>query len=97
MNRRYLLKALFAVPLAAVAAPLAAALAPKPFAKGGIVPAGTPYLVGESLIPDSIHLPVTTSVDKGPTQVGTITINLKCDTANLEDALLKIQRNFRRF
>jgi hypothetical protein len=46
MNRRNLLKALFALPAAAVAAPLAA-LSSKPFARGGIVPDNTPSLVGQ--------------------------------------------------
>jgi hypothetical protein len=39
MNRRHFFKALLAIPVATIAAPLAAALAPRPFASGGIVPA----------------------------------------------------------
>lgn len=48
MNRRSLLKALFALPVAALAAPLAAAFTPKPYAAGGIVPDAPGYLVGEN-------------------------------------------------
>jgi hypothetical protein len=74
MDRRNLLKAFFALPAAAVAVPLAA-LAPKPFAAGGIVHNDTPYLVGQGFVGPL----------KGPSKnIGEVVVHIRCDTSQLE-------------
>jgi hypothetical protein len=87
MNRRYLLKALVAVPVAAIAAPIAKALTVKPnrLADGGIAP-DVLSLVGDH----RCELPI--SVKPVPsTTVGTLTIEVHCDTSALETHLEKVK------
>jgi hypothetical protein len=88
MNRRHLLKALFAVPVAAIAAPLAAALAPKPFADGGIVPP-IPYIVGQC------EIPVTTKAIPSHNP-GTLCLEIHCDTSALNRDLSTIRKDIER-
>jgi hypothetical protein len=75
INRRHFFKGILAVPIAAVAAPLAKALSPepKPFVSGGIVPAG--YVIGEA------RLPISTSIKKGHSNVGEIIVEIHCDSS----------------
>ena len=75
INRRFLLKGLLAVPAAAIAATVVAALTPK-----------------QGEFPEEIRIPVTTSLNQGPsTKIGTLTINIKCDTDVLERDLERMR------
>ena len=92
MNRRHLLKALFAVPVAAVAAPIAAALAPKPnrFAEGGIISNHYPCIVGEHCCELPVSIKPATSHN-----VGTLAVEVHCDTSQLEKNLEAVRNTIR--
>jgi hypothetical protein len=91
MNRRNFFRGLFALPIAAIAAPLAA-LAPKPFADGGIIPQDKPYIVGEH------RFPCFGVDDASPRtgKMGELVIHLRCDTTEFEADLEAAERRLKR-
>jgi hypothetical protein len=94
MNRRSLLKALLALPVAAAAAPLSA-LAPKPFADCGFVSEKSPGDLVVNVCGHSCTLPVT--MRQVPSrQVGTINVEIRCDTSKLEADLERIKKTISR-
>ena len=89
MNRRNLLKALLVLPATAVAAPLAA-LAPKPFAKGGLVS----HEVGTIVI-HNCSLPIS-MVHTRSSKPGNVEIEIHCDVSRLQADLSSLPDTIRR-
>ncbi len=92
MNRRNLLKGLFALPFAAAAAPLAAI----GFAEGGVVSDPSPYLIGEQptegMVPIDIPVRIT-QVNASPKSIGTLTIDVHCDAEELQRSMDKCMKH----